>query len=182
MRLNPPDDAQYAQLEKILVAAANKANRPIPLLMLLAELHGLQHQYDKTTADYREILAKAPRNYEAMNNLALNLARSNQNLDDALNLINEALGIRGPMAELLDSRAVVYIARHEYDKALQDLAAAIKDNGDAEECFHQAWAFWAAGKKAEALAAFNAKAKNLDPKKLDPREVSVYDQLKVELL
>ncbi len=183
MRLNTPDNAQYAQLEKILVAAANKHDRPVPLLLMLAELHRLQQQYDKTSADYREVLAKAPRNYEAMNNLALNLARSGQNLDEALNLVNAALDIRGPMAELLDSRAVVYIARHEYDKALQDLAAAIKDHGDAEEYFHQAWACWAAEKKAEALAAFDAaKAKNLDPKKLDPHEVPVYEQLKVELL
>ena len=137
MRLNKLDDTQSARLEKIVVAAANKSNRPVTLLTLLAELHGLQREYDKTSADYREILAKEPRNIEAMNNLGLNLVRSGKNVDEALKLINETLDIRGPMAELLDSRAVVYIALHEYDKALDDLAAAIKDNGDAEECFHQ---------------------------------------------
>jgi hypothetical protein len=72
---------------------------------------------------------------------------------------------------------------HEYDKALDDLAAAIKDNGDAEECFHQAWAYWAAGKKPEAATALEAaKAKDFNPKKLDPREVSVYEQMKIDLL
>ena len=176
------DSAQYRQLEKILVAAANKANRPVALLPVLAELHAQQGQYDKSIADYREILAKEPRNYQAMNNLGLSLARAGQNLDEALKLVNDALAIRGPMAEVLDSRAVVYIARQEPEKALEDLAAAIKDDGTAEQYFHQAWAYSLAGKKTEASAAFAAAMKKgLDPKDLDPREVSVYYRLKDEL-
>ena len=70
------DSAQCRQLEKILVAAANKSNRPVALLTVLADLHAQQRQYDKSIADYREILAKEPRNYRAMNNLSLELARS----------------------------------------------------------------------------------------------------------
>ena len=174
--------AQYGQLEKIMVAAANKSGGPAALLLVLADLHARQGQYDKSIADYREILAKEPRHYKAMNNLALYLARSGQNLDEALELIDRALAISGPMAVVLDSRAVVHIARQEPEKALEDLAAAIADDGSAEEYFHQAWAYSLAGKKAEATAAFaHAVQKGLDPKDLDPRETSVYDHLKDNL-
>ena len=83
------------------------------------------------------------------------------------------------MASLLDSRAIVYIARKEPDKALEDLAAAIQDDGAADQYFHQAWAYWLAGKKTEASAAFaEATKRHLNPKDLDPREVPVYDRLK----
>ena len=187
---------QYQQLEKILVAAADKAaagktDHSVPLLLVLAELRVQQGQYEKSIAGYREILAKEPRNYEALNNLGIDLARSVLDtdqarsapiLDEALKLVNEALKIRGPMAEVLDSRAVVYIARHEPEKALEDLAAAIKDDGAAEQYFHQAWAYSLAGKKTEASASLRqAMKKGLDRKDLDPREVSVYDRLQGSL-
>jgi tetratricopeptide (TPR) repeat protein len=117
-----------------------------------------------------------------MNNLGLSLARSGLNLDEALKLVNDSLAISGPMTEVLDSRALVYIARQEPEKALEDLAAAIQDDGAAEQYFHQAWAYSLAGNKTEASIAFAAAMKKgLDPKDLDPRECLVYDRLKVEL-
>ncbi len=39
IRSNAANLAQYGQLEKILVAAANKSNRPVSLLVILADLH-----------------------------------------------------------------------------------------------------------------------------------------------
>ena len=150
---------------------------------MLAELHAQQGQYDKAIADYRGILAKEPRNYLIMNNLAVSLARTGQNLDQALSLTNAALKISGPLADVLDSRGIVYIARQEYDKALEDLTAAAQDDkGSGEKFFHQAWAYSLAHKNAEASAAFATAVKNgLDAKDLDPREVPVFRRLKDEL-
>lgn len=89
------------------------------------------------------------------------------------------MAICGPLAEVLDSRAVVYIARQEPEKALEDLAAAVKDDGTAAQYFHQAWAYSLAGKNAEAAAAFKEAAKRqLERDNLDPREASVYVRLK----
>ena len=176
------DAAQLRQLEKIVTQAADKANRPVSLLLVLAELHARQGQFDKTIADYREILAKEPRSYLVMNNLGINLARTNQNLDESLKLIDDALAICGPLSSVLDSRAVVHIARQEFDKAIDDATAAVKGEGTAQQYFHQAWAYSLAGKKAEATAAFaQAIKKGIDPQKLDPREVPDYDRLKIEL-
>ena len=149
------DAAQYDRLEKILLKACQASNHPWVLLPVLAELHGQQGQYDKSIADYRGVLAKNPRSYLLMNNLAVTLARSGQNLDEALGLANDALKISGPMADVLDSRAIVYIARKEYDKALEDLAAAVQDDkGSPEKRFHQAWAYSLAGKRTEASGAW----------------------------
>ena len=182
IRTRAASDAQYGQLEKILVAAANKANHPVPLSLALGELHARQGQYEKSIADYREALAKEPRCYPAMNDLGVGLAWSGQAPDEALRLINDALAICGPLAEVLDSRAMVYLARHEPEKALEDLAAAIRDDGAAEHYFHQAQAYLLAGRKAEASAAFAAAMKKgLAPENLDPREVPDYKRLKAEL-
>ena len=182
MHSKAANSAQYQQLEKILVAASNKSKRPVALLLVLADLYAQQQQYDKSIAAYREILAKDPRSYQTMNNLGLNLARAAQNLDEALKLVNDAMAISGPMAEVLDTRAVVHIIRQEPEKALVDLAEAIKDDGTADQYFHQAWAYSLTDKKAEASAAFAmALKKGLDPKDLDPREVIIHDRLKDRL-
>ena len=171
--------AQYVRLEQVLVQASDKAGRSAPLLSVLATLHGQRQQYEKAIADYRAVLAKDPGNYQVMNNLGVNLARAGQNLDEALKLLNGAVAICGPLAEVLDSRAVVYIARQEPEKALEDLAAAVKDDGTAAQYFHQAWAYSLAGKNAEAAAAFKEAAKRqLERDNLDPREASVYVRLK----
>jgi cellulose synthase operon protein C len=171
--------AQGQQLEKILVAASKKANGSVPILMLLGKLHMQQQQNDKAIADYRDLLAHAPRHFQAMNNLAVGLARSGQHLDEALQLVNNALAIGGPRADVLDTRVLVRIARNEPELALNDAAAAVKDEGTGEQYFHQAWAYSLAGKKTEASSAFReATIRRLDPKDLDPHEVSVYYRLK----
>jgi cellulose synthase operon protein C len=178
------DAGQYQRLEKILQSAAEKAGRPMNLLYALAQLHyrqGLYDQaaYDKSAVDYREMLAKDPKNFVAMNNLGLYLARSGRDLNEGLKLVNQGLAITGPLADVLDSRAVVYIYRKEFAKAMEDLAVAVKDQGNAEEYFHKAWACSQAGNRDEAAASFKeAVKKGLDRGNLDPHEFVVYDQLK----
>jgi tetratricopeptide (TPR) repeat protein len=114
-----------------------------------------------------------------MNNLAVGLARSGQNLDEALKLINDALAISGPRADVLDSRAIIHIARKEYDEALNDAQAAVKYDGTGEEYFHLAWANSLAGKKSDAATAFTeATKRGLDRNGLDPSEIPVYERLK----
>jgi cellulose synthase operon protein C len=173
--------AQCDQLEKLLVATA-QVNRSTGALLVLSGLHEQQRRYDKAMQNYREILAKEPRNYRAMNNLSVDLARTNGNLDEALTMVNQALAICGPLSDILDSRGLVYIARQEYDKALVDLNAAIRDDGSAEQCFHQAWVLSLMDRRGEAAEAFKtAQAKGLDPKLLNALELPWYDRLKNSL-
>ncbi len=115
-----------------------------------------------------------------MNNLGLSLARAGQNLDEALKLVNDALAISGPMAEVLDSRASrLYRPPESPRKPWKTWPRPSRTTAAAEQYFHQAWAYSLAGKKTEASAAFAAAMKKgLDPKDLDPREVPIYDRLK----
>jgi tetratricopeptide (TPR) repeat protein len=174
--------AQYEQLENIFLAAVAKFHRPTNLLLMLSVVHEEQRQYDKAKEDYREVLAKEPRNYQALNNLAVNLARNGGDLDEALSLINQALAVKGPLATVFDSRALVYIARNDPAKALEDATLAVQDSGAPEQYFHQAWAYSLLDRKSEAAAAFDAALKKgLDRKLLDPREIPMYDRLKDSL-
>jgi tetratricopeptide (TPR) repeat protein len=114
-----------------------------------------------------------------LNNIAVDLVQGDGNLDEALLMVNKALGIAGPMAAVKDSRAMVYISRREYDKALDDLNAAIKDEGSAEQYFHRAWALSLLDRKDEASADIKtAQSMGLDPKLLNQKEIRVYDRLK----
>ena len=172
---------QFSRLEKLLVDA-EKDKPSASLLMVLASLYEEQRQYDKAIAIFREILAKNPKNFKALNNIGVDLVHSSGNLDEALSMVNQALAIAGPMAAILDSRAMVYIARKEYGNALNDLNAAIKDEGSAEQYFHLAWALSLLDRKDEASAAFKtAMSKGLDPKLLSDDEIHVYDRLKNRL-
>ncbi len=54
------DQAQGRQLEKILLAAADKSTRPVSLLMILARLHSPQRQYDQSSAVYRDSVSMDP--------------------------------------------------------------------------------------------------------------------------
>ncbi len=101
---------QFARLEKLLVDA--EKDRPSPsLLMVLASIYEEQRQYDKAIATYREILAKEPKNFKVLNNIGVDLVHSGGNLDEALSMVNQVLTFAGPMAAIVDSRAMVYIAQ-----------------------------------------------------------------------
>jgi tetratricopeptide (TPR) repeat protein len=173
--------AQFAELEKLLLAA-EKAKHSTIHLIVLSSLYERQRQYDKAIDQYREILATEPRNYLALNNLAVALVRGGGDTKEALADVNKAIDVKGPMAAIRDSRAVVYVARREYDKALDDINAAIRDEGSAEQYFHQACVFYQLDRKPEAAEALKtAESKGLDPKSLSSYEKPFYDRLKENL-
>ncbi len=77
---------------------------------------------------------------------------------------------------------MVYIARQEYDKALDDVNAAIRDEGSSEQYFHQAWVLSLMDRKGDAKEALKtAESKGLDPKGLSSYEKPVYERLKESL-
>ena len=86
----------------------------------------------------------------ALNNLAIQLALLRQRLDEALELINRALELAGPLPTLLDSRAIVYLARDESKTAIADLDAAIATAPRPVWFFHKAQALAASGDEVGA--------------------------------
>jgi tetratricopeptide (TPR) repeat protein len=158
--------------------------------MVMANLCSDDQRYDEAEALYREILAKDPKQASSLNNLAFLLANRQTKIDEALQLINRAMEISGPMASMLDTRALVYLADNQPDKALADLDVALADidvtsptNGPPPvRLFHQARAYQQAGKTAEATdALLRAQKLGLKPEKLDAVERPLYMKLRDDL-
>jgi tetratricopeptide (TPR) repeat protein len=169
---------QFARLEKMLVDA-QKGKPSTSLLMVLATLYEQQKQYDKAVAAYHEALVKEPKNYKVLNNIGVDLLLGGGDLNEALAMVNRALEITGQMAAVLDSRAMIYVERQDYANALNDLNAAVKDEGSAEQYLHLAWVLSLTGRNDDASAAFKAaRSKGLDPKLLNAKELRAYDRLK----
>ncbi len=135
-------------------------------LGLLAQQSGLKQGEDLLKVvepNYLMALMANPRDVVVLNNLAYQYAESEQKLEVAQQLIDQAIKLRGPEANLLDTRGWVEFKRGKLDAAAKDLAAAVKaDPGDALAHYHRARLLEAKGDRAGALAAAR-RALALDP-------------------
>lgn len=163
---------------KTLEAALQKYDRAVPLLLVLASGTARQKNYDQTEAAYREILRMEKGNVVAMNNLAVLLALRKVKLSESLELVNRAIKTAGPLAAMLDSRASVYMALDQADKAIADLKKAVDKAPSAVNYFHLAQAYDLDGRDGEAAAAMK-KAVELGLKfeMLHPLELAAYQKL-----
>ena len=88
--------------------------------------------------------------------------------------------IAGESPDLLDTRAVAYLAQKKPDLAIRDNAIAVRPS--AERYFHLAQAYRMAGKRTEAAAALNsARERGLTADSLHPLERTAFDRLNDEL-
>jgi tetratricopeptide (TPR) repeat protein len=164
--------SQGQRLEKLLLAALEQHEHAAPLLLALAALRMRQDRFDDAILIYREALEKDPSNLVAMNNLALLLALQKKQPEESLKLIETAIAVAGPLPALLDTRASAYLAAGQPEKALADLAEAIKDEPRPNREFHLALA-------AEALGA--ARKLGLKVDDLNSLERSAYQDLVAKL-
>jgi len=143
-------EKQLEKLEAVVVALLAKTQRPTPLLIGLAELQTSMDRLEDAEKIYREILGKDPNDDLAANNLSMILALQKTKLDEALELIDKAIERQGPLGSFLDTRAVVLIARHEPQRALEDLDAALAEKSTPVRRFHHGWAFQEDGNTVKA--------------------------------
>ncbi len=170
---------QLQRMNQIMLVAIKKFDRPTTLLLVMAELRTRQLQYAEAAEFYREVLKKSPTNAVAMNNLGVLQAMQGIELEESLKLVDHAIEIAGPLGPMLDSRATVYIAMNEPDKALDDLKLALIDRETPVRLFHQAQAHALAGQKATAQAALDkALKKGLTKEMLQPLELPTFEKLK----
>jgi cellulose synthase operon protein C len=169
---------QRQRAEDVLIAALRQFDRPHLLLMALADFYTVEERYKEAERLYREILERNSMHAVAMNNLAVLLGHQKRNLDEALQLINRAIAIAGPVGAMLDSRATVYMALGQPQKALEDLEIAVSDDPSPIRLFHQAQAYEQAGRTAEAREALKkANAAGLTAEMLQRPELPVYAML-----
>jgi tetratricopeptide (TPR) repeat protein len=173
----------YGPLEAWLKEQCTKNPDSAQLWLSLADLQDLRGRYEDAETCCRESLKRDDRNPGAMNNLAWLLAQHTGKAAEALQLINRAIDIAGPRGELLDTRASVYIALNQPDKAVKDLETALADNPVPTRYFHLAQAQRLANNAAQAVEALQkaTSAGLTRPEQLHPVERAAFLKLKGEL-
>ncbi|MGC8640872.1 MAG: tetratricopeptide repeat protein [Isosphaeraceae bacterium] len=152
------------------------------LNVALGNLRELQGLYQNAEEMYRRGIAQGGRNEIALNNLAWLMTLQKENLKEALDLINRAITLRGPIAELLDTRGSVYLASGDGQNAIKDFSEAVAQDPTGPKYFHLAQAHLQAGNKEAALRALTkAKDKGLTDEDLHPLEVAAYHQILTKL-
>ena len=184
------DDKFDAQIERWLATGERESPDSIPLKMLTGDFYDLQKRYDDAAATYRNLLNRkeltGTRRAIVLNNLAFLLALDDSAAAasgvDALKLVNEATSILGPNSDILDTRAVVWISRQQYKRAIQDLELSVTDNPTASKYFHKARAHLLAGENRNAVDAWEkAEELGLGRESLNRMEFETFDELKSKI-
>jgi tetratricopeptide (TPR) repeat protein len=127
-------------------------------MSLRAEMYEVMEKYDEAIQAYEEIIGRDDMlpvvHAAASNNLAYILALRNQKLDIANQRIDEAIEILGPLADLLDTRAVIQMARNEFDQAVEDMTLSLSIDPTAVKYYHMARAQALAGDEEKAIEAW----------------------------
>jgi tetratricopeptide (TPR) repeat protein len=183
LHVGTPTPAQMQRVERWLEAArARNAKADPNLLMCLADLRDLQGRYGEAIALYRQVLAQDPHHVMVLNNLAYLLALKEGKGNEALDLLKKALTTAGPLAELLDTRALVYLSLGRADLALKDLEEAAREGPAAAVYFHLAQAHLLARDRAAATDALRrARGLGLQASQLHALERPILQRLGSEL-
>lgn len=169
----------YQRAERWILRELGKKPGSSTLVEALAVVTEYQQRYQDAEVLYRKVLAVDPSNLVALNNLAYLLALQGSKPTEALGLVERALTRAGPVAELLDTRAVVHLARNQVREAVSDLDKALSQQALLPMIkFHLARAHHQAGDGGATVKAFQeAKKAGLEGEQLHPLERSVYVKL-----
>jgi tetratricopeptide (TPR) repeat protein len=172
LRSARPTAEQCAKVESWLQKALQQPGASTVLYLHLADLYDFRGRYQDAADLYRKVLAREPGNVVALNNLAWLLALKDGKADEAQKLIHEAIDILGPQPDLLDTRAVVFLALKQPEAANADLEKAmVLDAPTGARYFHRARAYQMANKRDAAAKAFReARKLGLQREHLHPVE------------
>ncbi|MCI0460203.1 MAG: tetratricopeptide repeat protein [Gemmataceae bacterium] len=174
--------AQAARIEAWLKESVEKTPTSIGLRLQLADLLDLLGRADEGEPHFRAVLQRDPTNLIALNNLSWLLSRRENGRQEGLKLIQHAIDTHGARAELLDTRAVIYLAQGQTDRALADLEAAVADAPTPTKHFHLARAHHQARNTEAARQALRrATAAGLTVERVHPAEREVFQRLMAEL-
>ncbi len=176
--------AQKRQVEAWVVEALRRRPNALPLATKLGVFWVRDGRFDDAEKLLRRLIAGDPENAEALNTLAWLLAIQDQRkATEALALIERAIEIAGPVAALLDTRAVVRIRAGQAAKAIDDLEGIRASNpAHAASAVHLGWAYQLSGQPVDARKAFR-EADQLGWKlaNADPLERSLMDKVRQDL-
>ncbi len=184
----PPNPAAYPQVDAWLQRLAEVPDRAPRLAGLTNQWLELKGEVDQLEKHYREALDRLSSqstdfNYGvAANTLAYLLALKGQ-VDEASQLVEKSIEILGPMEDLLDTRAMVYLGQQRPEKARDVLLKLMDYGADAPGLyFHLALAYQALGDKENATRAMDqAMDKGFTANSVNPLERLRLEKLQQEL-
>jgi tetratricopeptide (TPR) repeat protein len=182
LRAGRPSALSCRRVRRLLEAALTKKSGSAVLRVQLADLEDIRGNYDRAEQAYRDALAIDDNNVMALNNLAWFLAERTGKGDKALPFIAHAIELLGPRPDLLDTRALVYLAQGRAADAVADLERATRDAPTAARYFHLARALKMDRRSQAARTAFRkAKDAGLELKRLHPIDRLAYRKIAQEL-
>ena len=105
---------------------------------------------DRAEQDLRAVLAKKPKNADALNALGYTLADQTDRYQEALELITQAHKLKPDSAAVVDSLGWVYYRLGNLPEAKKYLQLALKLQNDDEIAAHLGEVLWVSGEKEQA--------------------------------
>jgi tetratricopeptide (TPR) repeat protein len=170
-----------SRIERRLRAAIQANPKSANLALQLADLLQIAARFEEAEALYRQVLAEHGRNLMVLNNLSWLLALKPGKAEEALGFIDRAIQVAGPLSQLLDTRAMVYLALGRSEPAIADLEQALADSPSAFRYFHLARAHRLAQHPEAAAQAFRkAEESGLELEQLHPTERLAFREMSRE--
>jgi tetratricopeptide (TPR) repeat protein len=143
-----------------------------------AELLDAQARYPEAIAEYRRAVETGKSDL-AVNNLCMLLAlHQPEKADEALKLITDVIGVRGPSPVFLDTRAVVNLVKGRPEDAAKDLELALLQRRSPVYLFHLAWAHQLLNRPAFRETTLDeARKAGLTVEMIHPLELPKYREL-----
>jgi tetratricopeptide (TPR) repeat protein len=182
LRLGEPTDADRKRVQTWLEGALRKNPGSVYLLVARADLLDACGDYEGSVRTYRDLLERNPKNVLALNNLAWLLAVHDRKGDEALKLIDQAIEIIGPVGDLLDTQASVFLVLGQADEAIKKLEEAGHQSETPSRLFHLTQAYEKAGRHDAAKDAWikATKEMSLKEKSLHPLERADYKKFNAD--
>jgi cellulose synthase operon protein C len=173
----------HERVARLIEKAIQVEPENVTLRFDLANLRCLQGRYDDAENIFLDLSAKEKTRSQPLNNLAWLLAlRGDGRANRAIPFLEKAIEIQGETPDVLDTRALVYLATNQPSLAIRDLEDAIVISPSADKYFHLARAYLMANRRTDAADAFTkAKELGLRIASLHPLERGGFQNLTAEL-
>ena len=143
-------------------------------------LRVFQDRYADAITLLSKVIELSPQHVSALNNLAVVVAETPERRDEALDLIERAIAVKGHEPTLLDTKGTILVSRGDTDDAISLLEAASRGpSADPRHRFHLALAYSDLGMREEAREQFGlAMKKDLESQILTPTDRKLIVRLK----
>jgi Flp pilus assembly protein TadD len=169
--------------EGMLAAALKKFPEDADLLYGLGMLRTLADRYPEAIGLLRKVVSLNPRHVPALNNLAVLVAETPDQREEALQLVEQAIELRGQQPTLLDTKGTILVFGGRSSEAITLLEAAARGvNSDPRHKFHLAMAYHDVGATERSRDQLeNALKQSLEKQILTPTDRKSLDRLRASL-